>query len=362
MKRLKGARLWKDQRPLKLQYGGELPEVEVAYETWGKLAKDRSNAILICPAFSAHSHARSSERDPSPGWWEEMIGPERAFDTDRFFVICASLLGGCYGTSGPRSIDPRSGRRYGPRFPIVTVRDIVDVHMRLLDRLGIEKLHAVAGGSLGGMESMDLAARYPGRAERAVSISATARTRPFTATIRHIGRRAIIEDPAFEAGEYGDRQPVAGLRLARELGTIYYRSRREFNQRFSCDPMDEAAIRIEAINFDFESYLRHQGRKAPKLFDANTYLRLSMAMDLYDLTRGFESLEEALGATQARFFVAGCPEDLLIPMDEQTELHEALRRIGKQSRWGELRSLFGHDAFLKEFGWMTPRIREFLDE
>ncbi len=345
-----------------LHYGGQLPEVEISYETWGTLSSDRSNAVLICPAFSAHSHACSSERDPSPGWWEEMIGSGKAFDTDRFFVICASLLGGCYGTTGPRSVDPRSGRRYGPRFPVVTVRDIVDVHMRLVDYLGVEKLYAVAGGSLGGMESMELAVRYPESVERAFSISATARTRPYTATIRHIGRRAIIEDPAFEAGEYGDRQPVAGLRLARELGTIYYRSRREFNQRFSCHPIDEAAIRIEAINFDFESYLRHQGRKAPKIFDANTYLRLSMAMDLHDMARGFESLEEALCRTQARFFVAGSPDDLLIPIDEQIEIHETLCRIGKQSLWGEMSSLYGHDAFLKEFDWMTPKIRAFLDE
>lgn len=361
MKKLPAARLWKDPSPLPLEFGGELPEIEVAYETWGSLSFRRDNAILVCPAFSAHSHARSSRKDPTPGWWESMIGPGLCFDTERYFVICASLLGGCYGTTGPLSIDPESGRAYGAEFPIVSVRDMVDVQGRLVRHLGIEKLLCAAGGSLGGMESIELAVRFPHLSHRIITISATDRTRPYTASIRRIGRLAIIRDPLFKGGNYAE-PPIEGLRLARELGTIYYRSRREFNQRFSCEPLEKAEIRVDGINFDFESYMNHQGGKAPKMFDANTYLRLSLAMDLHNVTRRFSSLDEALAPCDASFLVAGAVDDHLIPIEEQRGIHESLTRLGKPSRWAEITSLYGHDAFLKEFDWMTPILKSFLED
>lgn len=361
MKALPGAAVYRDKRPLPLEFGGELPEIEVAYETWGRLLPEKDNAVLICPAFSAHSHAGRSTADPRPGWWEPMVGPGKAFNSGRYFVICASLLGGCYGTTGPTSIDPRTGENYGGDFPVVSVRDIVDVHMRLIDHLGIQRLHTVVGGSLGGMEALWIAVRHPDRAARIITISGTDRTRPYTATIRHIGRRAIMSDSAFRGGRYGNKPPVAGLRLARELGTIFYRSRREFNERFTNEPLEEAfPLRVDGINFDFESYLNHQGSKAPKMFDANAYLRLSLAMDLHDIARGFDCLEDALEPVSASMYVIGAQEDFLIPVDEQEKLHRALLSLGKRSLWGEVSSNFGHDAFLKEFDWMTPRFEAFL--
>ncbi len=356
-----GALLWKDETPLLLECGHRLPEIEVAFETWGRLNRDRTNAILVCPAFSAHSHARSSEADPTPGWWEGMVGGGLAFDTRRFHVICASLLGGCFGTTGPRSVDPRTGRKYGADFPTVTIRDIVDVHLRLLDHLGIRKLWAAAGGSMGGMEALEIAVREPDRVARVITISGTDRTRAFTATIRNIGRRAIITDPGFRDGRYGDRQPREGLRLARELGTIFYRSRPELNQRFSLQPIIPMQdLSADGINFDFQSYLDYQGRKAPILFDANSYLRLSLAMDLHDVARGFSDLADALSRVQASFLVGGVLDDLLIPIDEQRLVHDTLLSLGRESTWMSLSSPYGHDAFLKEFDDMSPGIQDFL--
>ncbi|HSR67479.1 MAG TPA: homoserine O-acetyltransferase [Acidobacteriota bacterium] len=359
MNKLPAARIWKDERPLELQYGSRLQPIEVAYETWGRLNGERDNAVLILPAFSAHSHARSSAADPKPGWWEAMIGPGLAFDTDRWYVVCASLLGGCYGTTGPPSLNPSTGRSYAADFPIISVRDIVNVQARLLDHLGIDRVQAAAGGSLGGMEALELAVHHPSRAAKIIALAATERTRPYTATIRRIGRLAIMSDPKFKDGYY-DEQPASGLKLARELGTIYYRSRSEFNQRFSCRPLDEDNISIGGINFDFESYLNHQGGKAPKLFDANTYLRLSLAMDLHDVTRGYGSVTAAFSRVQAESYIVGTQQDLLIPIDEQEGIYKALRSVGKKAHYDEMSSLYGHDAFLKEFDWMTPRIQEFL--
>ncbi len=349
-----------DRRPLQLEFGGLLPEVEIEFETWGRLTARADNAFLVCPAFSATSHARSREGNPEPGWWEGMIGPGMAIDTDRHFVVCASLLGGWAGTTGPRSLDPETGRPYAGDFPIVSIRDIVDVQVRLLDHLGIGTLRAAAGGSMGGMETLLLAVRYPNRVAHVFTLSGTDRTRPYTSTIRHVGRRAIMLDPAFRGGFYGEEIPRQGLKLAREIGTIFYRSRQDFNSRFSCDPIEPPTL--DGLTFDFQSYLDHMGNKILKNFDANSYLRLSMAMDLFDVSRGFESLPDALERVTARAFVMGVEQDPLIPVDEQRGVHEALLERGKDSTWHLLSSRFGHDAFLKEFDWLTPRMREFLED
>ncbi len=347
-----------DRRPLNLEYGGRLRQIQIEYETWGRLSAKRDNAILICPAFSATSHARSHEGNPEPGWWEGMIGPGMAFDTSQYFVVCSSLLGGWAGTTGPLSPDPETGRPYAGNFPTITIRDLIDVQVRLLDHLGLEKVEAAAGGSLGAMETMDLAVRYASRVQRVFALSGTEKTRPYTATIRHVGRRAIMLDPAFQGGFYGDQIPRQGLKLAREIGTIFYRSRMDFNTRFSCEPLDVPTLR--GISFDFQSYLDHMGNKILARFDANSYLRLSMAMDLHDISRGLESMDEAVQRITARVFVMGVQQDPLIPIDEQREFHERLLKHGKCSEWHCLSSRFGHDAFLKEFDWLTPRVRAFL--
>jgi len=358
MPRPPGALWIEDDSPLELEFGGHLPKVEIVYETWGELDAGRDNAILVCPAFSAHSHANSHPKDPSPGWWEGMIGPGRAFDTDRYFVICPSLLGGSYGTTGPLSINPETGKAYAGDFPVVTVRDIVELHVRLLDHLGIERVVAVAGGSLGGMEAMEFGIAHPGRAQHVITISATDATRPHTAAIRHLGRRAIMLDPAYEGGHYEGDGPVDGLRVARELGTLFYRAREEFNDRFPWTPINPPSRK--GLTFDVQSYLDYQGQKIIGKFDANSYLTMSLAMDLHDVWRGFESREAALEPVDSSFLVVGVVEDRLIPIDEQKGIHEALVAAGKESSWRSVSSPIGHDTFLVELDQMTLLIREYL--
>ena len=354
-----GARKLSLEEDFSLQFGDELDRLEIDFETWGELNGDRSNAILICPAFSAHSHACSSPENSRPGWWQGMIGPGKSFDTDHFYVICSSLLGGGSGTTGPLSINPRTGREYAGDFPIVSIRDIVRVQVRLLRFLGIERLYAAAGGSMGGMEVLELLTRESPACDRGLVLSATARTQPYTATIRHVGRRAIMLDPAFKGGFYGEHPPRQGLKLAREVGTMYYRSREDFNGRFSCAPITTPSL--DGITFDFQSYLDHMGNKILSTFDANAYLRLSMAMDLHDVSRGFDSLDQSLRRIPGHVMVMGVEQDPLIPIDEQQGLYEALEKAGVCTQWHSLSSPYGHDAFLKEFDWLTPRVRRFLE-
>ena len=335
--------------PFALEFGGELPELVIRYETWGTPAPSYDNAVLVCPAFSADAHARSHPGNPKRGWWEDLIGPGLAFDTRELFVICPALLGGSRGTTGPTSIDPATGKAYGPDFPEIGVRDIVNAHVRLLDHLGIERLQAAVGGSLGGMEAIELAVSHPGRVERVLMVAATDRTLPYTSAVRHLGRQAI--QMARRLGDADD-----GLRLAREIATIFYRSRREFNQRFdiATPPADPDAPPFG----EMQAYLAHQGDKALRIFDIDAYLTLSLAMDLHDVWRGFPSREAALGAVDARFLIAGIEEDGLISIREQQALHRTLVAAGQISHWRQLSSPVGHDAFLVETGMMTKLVRE----
>lgn len=359
MPRLPGAVLHSEAAPFELEFGGRLEALEIAYEAHGTLAAKRDNAILICPAFSAHAHVRSHAGDFTPGWWEHMVGPGAAFDTERFFVICASLIGSCYGTTGPLSIEPSRGAPYAGAFPVVTTRDMVAAHLRLVDHFGIETLHAVAGGSLGGMQALELGLRHPGRVRRVISVSGTDYTRPYTAAIRHIGRRAIMLDPRYQNGFYGDEPPVDGLRLARELGTLYYRSREEFNERFKRQPIRPPSR--DGLTFDVQSYLDYQGRKVLSTFDVNAYLTLSLAMDLHDCSRGFASREAAFANATAEFLIVGVKEDRLIPVDEQREVYDQLIAARRRAEWWELSSPIGHDAFLVETAAITPEFKRFLE-
>ncbi len=346
------------ERRMTLEMGGVLPRVGVVYETWGTMSPDRDNVILICPAFSAHSHANSSPRDPSPGWWEGMIGPGKAFDTDRFFMVCSSLIGGSFGTTGPPSINPETGKPYANHFPVVTIRDIVEVQVKLLDHLGIDRLYAAAGGSLGAMETLELGVRHPGRCQRIIAIAGTDFTRPYTAAVRHIGRRALMLDPAYNGGDCEGGAPTEGLRLAREIGTLFYRSREEFNRRFAHTPINPPSR--EGISFDVQSYLDHQGQKAVGRFDVHGYMTLSLAMDLQDVWRGFESRSAALATCDATFYIVAVEEDRLIGSDEQEALHRTLIEHGVDSHWMPISSLVGHDAFLVEIERMNELIKPFL--
>lgn len=348
-----------DTEPLDLQFGGRLEQLEVRWETWGELDDKRSNAILLCPAFSADSHASSHRQDPVPGWWEGMIGPGKALDTERYCVICPSLLGGTRGTTGPLSINPLTGQAYAGTFPVISVRDIVAVHLRLLDRLGIDQLAATIGGSLGAMEVLELVVRNPGRARHAIAISGTDATRPFTAAVRHLGRRAIQLDKAYQNGDYGDRPPYKGMALAREIGTLFYRSRTEFNQRFDQRPTHPPSR--DGISFDVESYLEYQGEKGAAQFDPNSYLTLSLAMDLHDIWSDSADRGQMLKAVDTRFLIVGAKEDRLIPIDEQLEVHQLLENAGIASEFIGFSSPIGHDAFLVDIEYMNEIVGEYLD-
>ncbi|MEM9554897.1 MAG: homoserine O-acetyltransferase [Acidobacteriota bacterium] len=354
-----GARMFRDDTPLELEMGGTLPRLEIAYETWGRLSAAKDNVILICPAFSGHSHAASHDGDPSPGWWEGLIGPHQAIDTDEYFVLCTSLLGGSYGSTGPTSIDPTTGAPYRSRFPVVTVGDLVEAQVRLLDHLAIDTVHGALGGSLGAMEVLELAVRHPRRVRRVWAASGTDRTRPYTAAIRHLGRRAVMLDPAWAGGDYEGAGPAAGVALARELGMVVYRSREEFNQRFRWQPIESPSL--GGVTFDVQSYLRHQGQKIVAAYDANAYLTLSLAMDLFDVWRGFPSREDALAPVDAQFMIVGVDEDRLIPIDEQEWLHHALITAEKRSVWRPISSHVGHDTFLVDFEMMATLIEEWLE-
>ncbi|KJZ75189.1 hypothetical protein HIM_05383 [Hirsutella minnesotensis 3608] len=287
------------REPLALDWGGVLPEFTVAYETWGRLNADRSNAILLHTGLSASSHARSTEANPQPGWWERFIGPGAPLDTDRFHVICTNVIGGCYGSTGPGSIDPGNGERYATRFPILTIEDMVRAQFRLLDGLGIDRLHASVGASMGGMQALAAGVLFPSRVGRVASISGCARSHPYSIAMRHTQRQVLMMDPNWNRGFYYDGiPPHAGMKLAREIATVTYRSGPEWEQRFGrrrADPRQQPAL---CPDFLIETYLDHAGEKWCLNYDPNSLLYVSKAMDLFDL--GHENQVAAAGRRATR--------------------------------------------------------------
>ena len=355
--------------PLQLDCGRRLPDVTLCYETFGELNADRTNAVLVCHALTGDSHAagKYDPTDRKPGWWEMAIGPGKAIDTNRFFVICSNVLGGCQGSTGPSSTNPETGRPYGLEFPPVTVRDMVRAQARLLDRLGIAKLHAVVGGSLGGMQAMEWAVTYPDRMRAIIPIGAAGRFHPQGIAFNEVQRQAIINDPDFRDGQYyGTPGPVKGLATARMLGMITYRSDASMWQQFGRNIRAEkaelppTAADSFGITFEVESYLRYQGEALVKRFDANSYLYLSRAMDLQNIGRGFGSYEAAHGAIKARVLSIGISSDLLFPPYLQQETVDLVRQAGGDAVYMELDSPWGHDAFLVDFHLVADAIREFL--
>ena len=277
---------WHSKEPLLLDWGGVLPKYEIAYETWGTLNSDKSNAILLHTGLSASSHAHSTEINPKPGWWEKFIGPGASLNTDKYFVICTNVIGGCYGSTGPASIDPADGQRYATRFPILTMEDMVRAQFSLLDAFGIEKLHASVGSSMGGMQSLAAGTYFPERVGRVVSVSGCARSHPYSIAMRHTQRQVLMMDPNWSRGFYYDGiPPHAGMKLAREIATVTYRSGPEWEQRFGrrrADPSKQPAL---CPDFLIETYLDHAGEKFCLEYDANSLLYVSKAMDLFDLGR-----------------------------------------------------------------------------
>ena len=348
------------EREFELVLGGVLPGVEITYETWGDPSRADTQTVMIMPALSASCHAAATAEDPTPGWWDPMIGEGGYVDTNRFFVVCASILGSPFGTTSPVSLDPATGRPFGRNFPQITPADQARVHALLLDHLGIERVHAVVGASLGGMQSLEFGAEFPERTGKIVSLSATGKTTPGTVALRRVGRLAIITDPDYKDGDYyPGRGPVRGLAVAREIGTIAYRSREEFNKRFSWDP--DGPLTPQSLTFEVERYLAAQGNRFANRFDANCYLLLSRCMDLMDLGAGQRNYAEGVLRIKVPVFIAGVDHDVLIPLSEQRHLAHLLESHGVPVRYEELASIYGHDAFLKEYDWFGPRIKDFLE-
>ena len=348
-----------------LYRGGSLTGARIAYESWGQLNAARDNAILLFTGLSPSAHAAASERDPSPGWWQKMIGPGCALDTRRFHVICVNSLGSCFGSTGPASIDPSRGERHGLSFPEIAVEDIATAGLAAVRALGIRELYAVAGASLGGMVVAAFAALHPDGARRLISISGSPAASPFALALRSVQREAILRDPDWQGGNYApERPPRNGMRLARKLGTITYRSATEWRQRFGREQISGNALRASpfAPRFAVEGYLEAQAERFTRVFDANCYLYLSRAMDRFDLAEHGGSYAAALRACRAdRALVIGVESDMLFPIHEQAAIAEALVSAGVPTRFARLPSLEGHDAFLVDIPRFDAEIRAFLN-
>ncbi len=335
--------------PFQLEYGGSLPEITVAYETYGRLNAEGTNAVLICHALSGDSHVASHNAEDDPGWWDIMVGPGKPIDTDRYFVICPNILGGCRGTTGPSSINPLTGRPYGADFPIITVGDIVNVQKLLIDHLGIQKLLAVVGGSLGGHMVLEWARRFPSRLAGAVAIATSARLTSQALAFDIVGRNAILRDPNYQNGQYygNGPGPSVGLALARMLGHITYLSREAMMKKFDARRLEPHQIQtLFEVRFNVGSYLAYQGEKFVERFDANSYLRLTLAMDLFDLGDTHEKLCESLRPAQCRWLLLSFTSDWLFPPFQSQELVRALVAQNKSVTYCNVPSECGHDAFL----------------
>jgi homoserine O-acetyltransferase len=351
--------------PLALDSGAALGPVTVAYETYGELNAARDNAILLLHALSGDAHAagRHQPADPRPGWWDAMVGPGRPFDTDRYFVICSNVIGGCQGSTGPSSIDPATGRPYATRFPVLTIGDMVRAQAWLLDRLGIQQLLAVAGGSMGGFQALEWATAYPHRVRGAILLATSARSSPQTVAWNAIGRRAIISDPRWRGGDYYNGEPpVDGLAIARMIGHITYLSEPSLERKFgrAYQGADQPGYTLEP-EFAIESYLDYQGAQFNARFDANSYLYITKAMDYWDLPARYGSLDAALSRSRADFLLLSFTSDWLYPTPESVAIADALRRLGRAVEHVELESTAGHDAFLVDSAKQAPIIEAFLE-
>lgn len=371
--------------PVRLECGRALP-VRVAYETYGALSPDRDNVILVCHALSGDAHAAgrsarpgestrdgfgAEDRDGSAGkglgWWDGMIGPGKAFDTDRYFVVSTNLLGGCGGTTGPSSTDPSTGRPYGADFPVITVADMVRTERALLDHLGIERLAAVAGGSLGGMQALQWAVQYPDQVDAIVVIASTHALHPQGLSWNAIARDAIMRDPDWQGGHYygTGRKPDAGMGVARMVGHVTYLSATSMEDKFArrLQYADDIRYTITEPEFQVESYLRHQAATFVRRFDANTYLYTSRALTYFDLGRqhGDGSLRRALAGVAARTLLIAFSSDWLYPPAASHEIHDALAAEGKAVDLHVIDAPYGHDCFLLEEARQTPVIRAFLN-
>jgi homoserine O-acetyltransferase len=348
---------------LALESGASLAPVDVAYETYGQLNESKSNAILVLHAFSGDAHAAGiSHETGKPGWWDNMIGPGKAFDTDKYFVICSNVLGGCRGTTGPSSINPATGCPFAMSFPVITIRDMVRLQKMLTDSLGIRRLLAVSGGSMGGMQALEWALSYPDSVVAAIPIAATARHSAQQIAFNEVGRQAIISDPDWNEGNYyGGKPPARGLAVARMVGHITYMSDDSMREKFGRRLRGKEKLGYDfSDDFEVESYLRYRGSEFVNRFDANSYLYITKAMDYFDLSNGHSSLTVVLEKVKARFLVISFSSDWLYPSYQSQEIVRALRGRNLDVAYCELPSNYGHDAFLVDVGEQTDLVRGFL--
>jgi homoserine O-acetyltransferase len=347
---------------LTLDCGATLAPVDVAYQTYGTLNAARSNAILILHAFSGDAHAAGIDHEGKPGWWDNMIGPGKAFDTDKYFIICSNVLGGCRGTTGPSSINPATGCPYAMGFPVITIGDMVRLQKMLVDWMGIPRLLSVSGGSMGGMQALDWAVRYPECVVSSIPIAATCRHSAQQIAFNEVGRQAIMADPDWNEGNYyGGKPPARGLAVARMIGHITYMSDDSMREKFGrrLRGKDEFGYDF-SVDFEVESYLRYRGSQFVNRFDANSYLYITKAMDYFDLTSGHESLTEAFQGVTSRFLILSFTSDWLYPSYQSQEIVKALRAHNVDVAYCELPSNYGHDAFLVDVGEQTELVRGFL--
>jgi homoserine O-acetyltransferase len=351
--------------PLRLYRGGTIDNPVIAYETWGRLNEARDNAILLFTGLSPSAHAASSAADPRPGWWEAMIGEGKPIDTSRFFLVCVNSVGSPFGSSSPASIDPRTGRPFGITFPEVSVEDIAAGGDAVLRALGIEQVAAVMGSSLGGMTALAYNVQFPHKVRNLVSISGATRASPFAIALRSLQREMVRSDPAWRGGNYeAGRGPRMGLRLARKLGTITYRSAEEWSDRFGRRRVPDTAGMAGDFRpqFEVEAYLEHQAHRFADIYDANCYLYVSRAMDQFDLgEHGAGSLAAAFAKFQPkRSLIIGVQSDMLFTIDQQQEIADHLKAAGRAVEYHAFPSPQGHDAFLVDLARFEPAIRDFL--
>jgi len=353
-------------RTFTFKSGQTLPSFTLRYETYGSLNATRDNAVLVCHALSGDHHCAGwhAPGDPKPGWWNNLIGPGKAIDTRRFFVVCANVLGGCQGSTGPASLDPETGRPYGLRFPFVTIRDMVHAQKLLLDHLGVAQLYAVVGGSMGGMLAMLFAIEFPALTRRQIVMASTSRESAQAIAFNEVGRQAIMEDPGWSHGDYPrDGGPRVGLAIARMMAHITYLSDAGMDRKFGRRKRDTAGGEAYTFDpqFEVESYLRHQGQSFINRFDANSYLYISRALDQFDLAHAYGSLEQAFAPVQAESLVIGFTSDWLFPPEQNRQIALALLRAGKRASYAELSTDLGHDSFLLESEALYALVRGFLE-
>jgi len=354
------------KEPLELESGKILPEYSVAYETYGELNEAKDNALLVLHALTGDAHAagRNFEEDKKVGWWNDMIGPGKAFDTNKYFVISSNMLGGCSGTTGPSSFKPDSSERYGLDFPVITIEDTIKVQKKLLDFLGVKKV-VVAGGSMGGMQALEWSIAYPDIVLACIVIASTSKLSAQSIAFNAVGRNAILSDPNFSNGNYygAQKQPEKGLAIARMVGHITYlcedAMQDKFARRFQNKDKPDFDFNVD---FEVESYLEHQGQTFVERFDANSYLYITKAVDLYDTAQKHGSLEDAFKKTNAKFLIMSFTTDWLFPTKQSKEIVNALMKTQKDVSFCEIESPCGHDAFLLEFKTQTKIVKSFLNK